>query len=260
MQSTQAGSEEPQDLSSVVLELSKTCPTALGSSCEACLPLPLPLGNACAPGMLKLASQLCSTLAQEPQSPGTARQVCQGGSILLGVTGPMQADTAAGEPFPICLPVQGPQSIKQPKAVGRRERVSSLDELAEAAQDPLASSSPSTSHFLHLTCPRNLFPLAWAGGFQSGAVLQVLQKSCSLPCLSSSQCLPLLLPSMAPVQRRLERGGGKHRSCRGNRPFLAEQPPSCWAELCRAVLQRCSLPPPPYTQPRSWPLPVRESL
>lgn len=248
----------------MVLELPKTCPTALGSSCEACLPLPLPLGNACAPGMLKLASQLCGTLAQEPQSPSTALQVCQGGRILLGVSGPMQADTAAGEPFPVCLPLSLCRDHKASSSQNQwaEGKESSLDELAEAAQDPLASSSPSTSqqHFLHLTCPRNLLPLARAGGFQSGAVLQVLQKSCSLPCLSSSQCLPLPLPSMAPVQRRLERGGGKHRSCRGNRPFLAEQPPSCWAELCSAVLQHCCLPPPPYAQPRSWPLPVRESL
>lgn len=94
----------------MVLELPKTQPTALGSSREACLPLLLPLGNACASGMLKLASQLCSTLAQEPQSPGTARQPglprrkhpARGNSSLL-----MHADSgrAAGEPFSICLPL-----------------------------------------------------------------------------------------------------------------------------------------------------------
>lgn len=63
--------------------------------------------------------------------------------------------------------------------------MSSLDELAKTAQDSLASFSPSTSqqHFLHLTCPRNLLCLARAGGFQSGVVLQALQKSCSLPYL-----------------------------------------------------------------------------
>lgn len=61
----------------------------------------------------------------------------------------------------------------------------------------------------------------------------------------SSRCLLLALPSMALVQRRLKSDGGKHRSCRGNRPFLAEQPPCCWA-AGRAV-QGCAvaLQPPP---------------
>lgn len=145
----------------------------------------LPLGNARAPEALKLASQLCSMLAQEPQSPGTA---CQPGLLRRHhptlVMGLAQADTgrAAGQPSPfLCsLSLGKDQCTKQLKAAGRKKRRSSLAEPGQGVKAAQERHSPIRHSSLPAPSPaqaNSTFPISPTPGTCSSLHVQGLPKA-----------------------------------------------------------------------------------
>lgn len=161
--------------------------------------------------------------------PRQGIQVCQGGNILYRLTGPAQATVGRREasPFLCCPSLQQDQSTKEPtEGRGRLLQIN----LAKATQEWRCPTAPS--HTFPCQPPPQRFPeallsLAWTGaprGHRCQGATEELQPA---PRTAPQRCLLLPLPSTVLIQRRLKSGCGKHRSCRGNRPFLAAQPPRC---------------------------------